>query len=128
MMKTFVTACDPWGVSVERVEVKNISVAREMVKSLAVEAQASREVSRSIRISSFKTQNYSGKRSSYHAKRRRTKPGENKVRILFLIWFLNVLNNSVRAAADEMQECSASIVLKYLQVNIETFKISTSQI
>ena len=84
-MKTFVTACDPWGVSVERVEVKNISVAREMVKSLAVEAQASREVSRSIRISSSKTQDYLGKRSSYHAKRRRTKPGENKVRILFLI-------------------------------------------
>ena len=127
-MKTFVTACDPWGVSVERVEVKNISVAREMVKSLAVEAQASREVSRAIRISSLKTRDYLGKRSSYHAKRRRTKPGENKVRILFLIWFLNVLNNSVRAAADEMQECSASIVLKYLQVNIETFKISTSQI
>ena len=127
-MKTFVTACDPWGVSVERVEVKNISVAREMVKSLAVEAQASREVSRSIRISPLKTRDYLGKRSSYHAKRRRTKPGENKVRILFLIWFLNVLNNSVRAAADEMQECSASIVLKYLQVNIETFKISTSQI
>ena len=44
MMKTFLTACDPWGVSVERVEVKNLSVAREMVKSLAVEAQASREV------------------------------------------------------------------------------------
>ena len=43
MMKTFLTACDPWGVSVERVEVKNLSVAREMVKSLAVEAQASRE-------------------------------------------------------------------------------------
>ena len=43
-MKTFLTACDPWGVSVERVEVKNLSVAREMVKSLAVEAQASREV------------------------------------------------------------------------------------
>ena len=44
VMKTFLTACDPWGVSVERVEVKNLSVAREMVKSLAVEAQASREV------------------------------------------------------------------------------------
>ena len=43
-MATFLLACDPWGVSVERVEVKNLSVAREMVKSLAVEAQASREV------------------------------------------------------------------------------------
>ena len=44
VMATFLLACDPWGVSVERVEVKNLSVAREMVKSLAVEAQASREV------------------------------------------------------------------------------------
>ena len=52
MMKTFLTACDPWGVSVERVEVKNLSVAREMVKSLAVEAQASREVRVSGRKSS----------------------------------------------------------------------------
>ena len=51
-MKTFLTACDPWGVSVERVEVKNLSVAREMVKSLAVEAQASREVRASGRKSS----------------------------------------------------------------------------
>ena len=30
-----------------------------------------------------------------------------------------------RAAADEMQECSASIVLKYLQVN-QTFKYRTN--
>ena len=75
MMKTFRIACDPWGITVERVEVstyifqidvyivlrlddrdmercklrnylfqvKNLSVARDMVKSLAVEAQASRE-------------------------------------------------------------------------------------
>ena len=60
-MKTFRTACDPWGITVERVEVgqnitkdyhdnddfvgqvKNLSVARDMVRSLAVEAQASRE-------------------------------------------------------------------------------------
>ena len=57
MMKVFHSACDPWGITVERVEVgievsltlikcfiqvKNLSVAREMVKSMAVEAHASR--------------------------------------------------------------------------------------
>ena len=36
-------ACDPWGVEVERVEVKNLAVAKEMVVSMAVEAKASRE-------------------------------------------------------------------------------------
>ena len=59
----FSVACDPWGIHVERVEVlihcllffviyilifcifqvKNLSVAKEMIKSMAVEAQAARE-------------------------------------------------------------------------------------
>jgi len=82
VMKTFRTACDPWGVTVERVEVKNLSVARDMVKSLAVEAQASREANGLLIM----------------------QKGEG------------MSLEKIKAAADEMQECSASIVLKYLQV------------
>lgn len=82
VMKTFRTACDPWGVTVERVEVKNLSVARDMVKSLAVEAQASREANGLLIM----------------------QKGEGRSL------------EKIKAAADEMQECSASIVLKYLQV------------
>jgi len=82
VMKTFRTACDPWGITVERVEVKNLSVAREMVKSMAVEAQASREASGLLIM----------------------QKGEGRSL------------EKIKAAADEMQECSASIVLKYLQV------------
>ena len=80
-MKTFVTACDPWGVSVERVEVKNISVAREMVKSLAVEAQASREVRKLWNIKKNTVSFNSGKRSSDYAKRRRKKSWKNQVKL-----------------------------------------------
>jgi len=82
VMKTFRTACDPWGITVERVEVKNLSVARDMVKSLAVEAQASREANGLLIM----------------------QKGEGRSL------------EKIKAAADEMQECSASIVLKYLQV------------
>jgi len=82
VMKTFRTACDPWGITVERVEVKNLSVARDMVKSLAVEAQASREANGLLIM----------------------QKGEGRSLA------------KIKAAADEMQECSASIVLKYLQV------------
>ena len=43
VLDVFGVACDPWGIVVERVEVKNLSVAREMIKSMAVEAKANRE-------------------------------------------------------------------------------------
>ena len=43
MLDVFGVACDPWGIVVERVEVKNLSVAKEMIKSMAVEAKANRE-------------------------------------------------------------------------------------
>ena len=81
-MKTFLTACDPWGVSVERVEVKNLSVAREMVKSLAVEAQASREVRLGVGENRLELKNiyFLGQRSSHHAEGRRQELGEDKVR------------------------------------------------
>jgi len=82
VMKTFRIACDPWGITVERVEVKNLSVARDMVKSLAVEAQASREANGLLIMQKGEGQSL----------------------------------EKIKAAADEMQECSASIVLKYLQV------------
>ena len=85
-MKTFLTACDPWGVSVERVEVTNLSVAREMVKSLAVEAQASREVRVEVAENQlgFEKNIFLGQRSSHHAERRRQKLGEDKVRKYFI--------------------------------------------
>ena len=43
VLEVFSVACDPWGIVVERVEVKNLSVAKEMIKSMAVEATAARE-------------------------------------------------------------------------------------
>ena len=43
VLQVFNVACHPWGVQVERVEVMNLSVAKEMVVSMAVEAKASRE-------------------------------------------------------------------------------------
>jgi len=93
VMNVFHTACDPWGITVERVEVKNLSVAREMVKSMAVEAQASR-VANGLLI---------------------MQKGEGRSL------------EKIKAAADEMQTCSASIVLKYMQVlkNISTEKNHT---
>ena len=39
VLEVFSVACDPWGVQVERVEVKNLAVAKEMVVSMAVEAK-----------------------------------------------------------------------------------------
>ena len=80
-------------------QVKNLSVARDMVKSLAVEAQASREANGLLIMQK-------GEGRSLEKIKLVTKgvPGE-------FIWFC-----FLRAAADEMQECSASIVLKYLQV------------
>ena len=42
-MTTFKVSCDPWGVTVERVEVKSLVVAREMVVPMAREAKAARE-------------------------------------------------------------------------------------
>ena len=48
MLEVFSVACDPWGVQVERVEVKNLAVAKEMVVSMAVEAKV-----RNIFISIF---------------------------------------------------------------------------
>ena len=43
VQKTFKDATDPWGITVERVEVKNLVVAKEMVKSIAIEAEANRQ-------------------------------------------------------------------------------------
>jgi len=93
VMKTFRKACDPWGVTVERVEVKNLAVAREMVKSMAVEAQAFREANGLLIM----------------------QKGEGRCL------------EKIKQAADEMQSCSASLVLKYMQVlnNISTEKNHT---
>ncbi|XP_023345538.1 erythrocyte band 7 integral membrane protein [Eurytemora carolleeae] len=43
ILNTFRSACDPWGIAVQRVEIKSLVVAKEMVKSMAIEAQAERE-------------------------------------------------------------------------------------
>ncbi|XP_023327178.1 stomatin-4 isoform X2 [Eurytemora carolleeae] len=82
VLSTFKHACDPWGITVERVEVKNLCVAREMVKSMAVEAQAFRNANGLVIM----------------------QKGEGKCL------------EKIRAAADEMQSCPTSLVLKYLQV------------
>jgi len=93
VLRTFKAACDPWGVTVERVEVKNLCVAREMVKSMAVEAQAQRNANGLMIM----------------------QKGEGKCL------------EKLRAAANEMDACPTSIVLKYLQVlnNISTEKNHT---
>ena len=68
-----------------------------MVKSLAVEAQASREANGLLIMQ--KGEGMSLEKIKY-------------------VWLSSspVFTVYFRAAADEMQECSASIVLKYLQV------------
>ena len=82
-----------------------MSVARDMVKSLAVEAQASREANGLLIMQ--KGEGMSLEKIKY-------------------VWWSEVSRGLVtfsyhfRAAADEMQECSASIVLKYLQVKSGT--------
>lgn len=93
VLKTFKLACDPWGITVERVEIKSLCVAREMVKSMAVEAQAYRNANGLLVMMK----------------------GEGKCL------------EKIRAAADEMQSCPTSLVLKYLQVlnNISTEKNHT---
>ena len=42
-MTIFKHDCDPWGIHVERVEVKSLVVAREMVVPMARAAKAARE-------------------------------------------------------------------------------------
>ena len=81
-------------------QVKNLSVARDMVKSLAVEAQASREANGLLIMQK-------GEGMSLE-----------KIKYVWweVSWGLVTFAYHFRAAADEMQECSASIVLKYLQV------------
>ena len=82
-----------------------MSVARDMVKSLAGEAQASREANGLLIMQ--KGEGMSLEKIKY-------------------VWWWEVSRGLVtfayhfRAAADEMQECSASIVLKYLQVKSGT--------
>jgi len=93
VLQTFKRACDPWGITVERVEVKNLCVAREMVKSMAVEAQAFRNANGLMIM----------------------QQGEGRCL------------EKIRAAADEMENCPTSLLLKYLQVlnNISTEKNHT---
>ena len=43
VLNIFKVDCDPWGVKVERVEVKSLVVAREMIVPMAREAKAARE-------------------------------------------------------------------------------------
>ena len=43
VLNIFKVDCDPWGVHVERVEVKSLVVAREMIVPMAREAKAARE-------------------------------------------------------------------------------------
>ena len=77
-----------------------MSVARDMVKSLAVEAQASREANGLLIMQ--KGEGMSLEKIKYVC-------GDVPCGLVTLAYHF-------RAAADEMQECSASIVLKYLQV------------
>jgi len=93
VLTAFRVACDPWGITVERVEVKNLSVAKEMVKSMAIEAQAFREANGMLIM----------------------QKGEGKSL------------EKIKSAADEMNTCSTTMVLKYLQVlgNISTEKNHT---
>ena len=82
-----------------------MSVARDMVKSLAVEAQASREANGLLIMQ--KGEGMSLEKIKY-------------VWWWEMSWGLVTFAYHFRAAADEMQECSASIVLKYLQVKSGT--------
>ena len=70
-------------------QVKNLSVAREMVKSMAIEALAAREAGR----------------DADHAEGGGDKPGEDQVRRISCI-FPNP--GCDRAAAEEMQTCSTT--------------------
>lgn len=46
-------ATQPWGVLVERVEVKDVSVPEQLQRSLASEAEALREARAKVRIKVF---------------------------------------------------------------------------
>merc|ERR1712029_447549 len=43
MLEQLDTATDPWGVKVERVEVKDVRLPQQLQKSMAAEAEAARE-------------------------------------------------------------------------------------
>jgi len=48
-MQTFLdTATDPWGIVVERVEIKNVILPRELQRAMAAEAEAAREAQAKI--------------------------------------------------------------------------------
>ena len=43
LQETLDVATEPWGVKVERVEVKDVKVPAELMKAMAAEAEAARE-------------------------------------------------------------------------------------
>ena len=169
-MKTFRTACDPWGITVERVEVGGSASAVWAYHDIVVRGHCHRAVYLWVNamplynnlanfpVSRWRTWAWRG--TWWRASRWRPRPAGRPTvssscrRARAAAWRklskdqvhsdIHVLNKCCRpsncdkspeqcaivtpyyvcrAAADEMQECSASIVLKYLQVQCTSHSI-----
>ena len=51
-------ATDPWGIKVERVEVKDVRLPMQLQRAMAAEAEATREARAKVRIKSDKASSY----------------------------------------------------------------------
>ncbi len=49
IQETLDEATDPWGVKVERVEVKDVRLPRELQRAMAAEAESAREARAKVR-------------------------------------------------------------------------------
>ena len=54
MMETLDVATEPWGVKVQRVEVKDVRLPKNLQRAMAAEAEAAREAEAKVKYSSLK--------------------------------------------------------------------------
>ena len=52
IQKTLDVATEPWGVKVERVEVKDVRVPAQLMRAMAAEAEAAREARAKVTVQS----------------------------------------------------------------------------
>ena len=57
MMETLDVATEPWGVKVQRVEVKDVRLPKNLQRAMAAEAEAAREAEAKVKYFSVKIEN-----------------------------------------------------------------------
>ena len=92
-------ATDPWGVHVDRVEIKDVCIPKNMQRSMAAEAEATRDAR--AKVENNKKLNYCGCNLWYQVI---AAEGEQKS------------SHALKVAADVIAQSPAALQLRYLQV------------